>query len=64
MIVFRLAELKGKSFVEKGIQLQDIPTEPSFFETSQATPRLPHVFNDSSTVHETVQASHHAQFVN
>jgi hypothetical protein len=30
MIVFRLAELKGKSFVEKGIQLQDIPTQPPF----------------------------------
>jgi hypothetical protein len=26
IIVFRLAELKGKSFVEKGMQLQDIPS--------------------------------------
>jgi hypothetical protein len=40
MILSRLAELKGKSFVEKGMQLEDIPSSSLFSSTSKQ-PRVP-----------------------
>jgi hypothetical protein len=64
MIIFGLAELKGKSFVEKGMQLHDIPAYPSFFRTPQATLCPPLLFSDSTTLHQIVRPSGHAPFMN